>query len=242
MFLNQSWNKLWNNISLRVHQCPHRGFTHLCGHPCLSGKPEAPCGDNTRPDAEEDNAIAWSSGSVSWGAGAALREISLWDIWAPCTFPASATHTMVNLLFPEMVIRTTMEPNLSSAWWECSGGLAVNKAWLQESPLIEAGIFLKNPLVQVLSNSNCLDSNRWWGRMEKRQLRWDITNMSKYFKGVCQEEGNRLFSVVPSDNTRGNGHKLEHREFHSNVRKNSLLWGWQSTGKGCQERVWNLSL
>ncbi|RMC02836.1 hypothetical protein DUI87_20027 [Hirundo rustica rustica] len=49
--------------------------------------------------------------------------------------------------------------------------------------------------------------------MEKRQLRWDITNMSKYFKGVCQEEGNRLFSVVPSDKTRGNGHKREHTPF-----------------------------
>lgn len=35
--------------------------------------------------------------------------------------------------------------------------------------------------------------------MEKRQLLWDITNMSKYFKVVCQEEENRLFSVVPHD-------------------------------------------
>jgi len=56
--------------------------------------------------------------------------------------------------------------------------------------------------------------------LKKRRLREDLIYAYKYLKDRCQEDGAKVFSVLPSNRTRSNGHKLKHRKFRLNMRKN----------------------
>ncbi|KGL73325.1 hypothetical protein N309_02710, partial [Tinamus guttatus] len=56
--------------------------------------------------------------------------------------------------------------------------------------------------------------------LEKRRLRGDLISVYKYLKGGREEDG--LSSLVATDRTRGNGHKLKPQKFHRILRKNFL--------------------
>lgn len=66
-----------------------------------------------------------------------------------------------------------------------------------------------------------------WGKVERvaavhlgeEKAQGNLVSRYKYLKGGCKEDRARFFSVVASERTRGNGHKLRHGMIHLNLRK-----------------------
>ena len=56
--------------------------------------------------------------------------------------------------------------------------------------------------------------------LEKTRLRGDLIKVYKYLRCGRQRDLAILFSVFFGDRTRGNGHKIQHRKFRTNMRKN----------------------
>jgi len=59
--------------------------------------------------------------------------------------------------------------------------------------------------------------------LEKRRLRGDLIAAYKHLKCRNQGSGGGFLSVRCSNRARGNGHKLEHKDLHTNTRKNSAV-------------------
>ena len=78
--------------------------------------------------------------------------------------------------------------------------------------------------------------------LEKRWLRGDLINVYKYLRCGRQRGEARLFSLVCADRTRGNGHKLEHRKFHTNVHMNFFTVRVTERWNRLPERLWSLLL
>jgi len=73
----------------------------------------------------------------------------------------------------------------------------------------------------------------------------DLINAYKYLKGGYNENEVRLFLVVPSNRTRGNGHKLQYRRFLQNTRKHfcavRVMEHWHRLPREVVEPPWRSS-
>ena len=78
----------------------------------------------------------------------------------------------------------------------------------------------------------------WGCSAWRREGSGDLINVYKYLKGGWKEDRARLFSVVPSDRTKGNGHKMTQQEVPSEHQQ--TLFYCQDDRALAHWRLWTL--
>lgn len=73
----------------------------------------------------------------------------------------------------------------------------------------------------------------------KRRLRGNFTAAYNYLEGSHKNEKGKLFSVVPNDTAKVNGHILWFERFMLGIRK-IIVTKKCNTGPGCPEQSWTL--
>lgn len=76
--------------------------------------------------------------------------------------------------------------------------------------------------------------------IEKRRFKRYPINVYKFLKTECEEDGTKLYLVLLSVRTRGNGHKVKERRFPLNIRE-FLLYRGLSTGTTSSKSLWSVS-